>query len=102
MYTDAGCSPTSCCNEFMSADNRHNYYVNYTHTNTQRKTFFLIFFFPGLLLSCSYSRPPASDGVEVCWGQEQGPAHHPRRDNPAVLPVLPKGRNMKVGYSAQG
>lgn len=44
MYIEAGCSLTSCCNEFMSADNRHNYYGNctytHTHTNTQRKTGF--------------------------------------------------------------
>lgn len=34
MYIEAGCSLTSCCNEFMSADNRHNYYGNCTHIHT--------------------------------------------------------------------
>lgn len=61
MYIDAGCSLTSCCNEFMSADNRHNYYGNYTHTHTQKHSeenvfwllgwgflFFFFFFFRAL------------------------------------------------------
>lgn len=59
MYIDAGCSPTSCCNDFLSTGNRHKYYVNYTQTQTGEQLF------AGLLLSCS----------SIPWGGRAGPPH---------------------------
>jgi len=71
MYIDAGCSLTSCCNEFMSADNRHNYYGNYTHTHTHKhseENRFVGFFFLRVLalglLAQAFSTQP---GCRGCW-----------------------------------